>query len=119
VTRAILGAIIAMACVGCTGGGGRINLTGRDLCWPDSQPRLATLMSGELKLGIYPWYLDTPEGETFQIDFAGPTLNSSADAVLDSNGNNIGNDGEMVTIFGGLDAKGIILVCAIDERHPA
>lgn len=109
-------ALVLVLEAGCTAGG-HINLTGRDLCWPDSAPRLATLMRGDLELGVYPWHLDTPEGEIFQIDFAGLTLNSTADSVLDSSGRNVGNDGESVTIFGGLDENGVIVVCSIEERH--
>ena len=111
-------AVVTLFSAGCaTAEGGRINMTGRDLCWPSSERRLATLMRGELDLGVYPWYLKTPEGEDFQIDFAGISLNSTGDAVLDSSGNNLGNDGELVTVFAGYGSDEILLVCAIEERH--
>ncbi len=97
--------------------GARINLTGRDLCWPSNEPRMAASMYGRLDLGVYPWYLDTPEGEVFQIDFAGLSLNTTGDAIVDASGNNLGNDGEMVTVFAGYGSDEILLVCAIEERH--
>ena len=109
--------IASVLAAGCAGAdGARINLTGRDLCWPSGE-RMAASMYGRLDLGVYPWYLDTPEGEVFQIDFAGIKLNSTADAVVDSNGNTLGKDGELVTVFAGYGSDDILLVCAIDERH--
>jgi hypothetical protein len=79
---------------------------------------MATLMKGRLELGTFPWHLDTPEGEVFDIDLAGMTLNDDATAIEDANGNVVANEGEMVTVFAGFGSDGVLLVCAIDERHP-
>src|SRR5688572_28821174 len=108
--------MVLLGCELASASDGRINLTGRDLCWPASSPRNAALMMGRLDLGTYPWFLNTPDGVQFQIDFAGPTLNSSGDTVLNGDGVEVGRDGEMVTVFGGYASDEILLVCSIDER---
>ena len=78
---------------------------------------MATLMKGRLELGPYPWHLATSEGERFDIDFRGLSLDAGSTAILDANGRTVATEGELVTVFGGLDSNGVILICAIDERH--
>jgi hypothetical protein len=73
-------------------------------------------MTGRLELGAFPWHLDT-EGEVFDIDLAGLTLNDTATAVEDASGNVVAKEGEMVTVFAGLGEDGVLLVCDIEERH--
>jgi hypothetical protein len=94
-------------------------LGGREKCWSEADPRLATLMLGTLKLGAYPWSLDTPEGEVFAIDFAGPRMDATGTKLLDASGAEIAREGESVTVFGGLGSDGGIMVCGIEERHAA
>jgi hypothetical protein len=113
-------AVLAVAAIvsACSFAAPEINLIGgRDKCWSKAEPRMATLMRGRLDLGPYPWALDTPEGEVFDIDFSGPRLDDTKTKLLDASGREIGREGELVTVFGGLGADGVIMVCGIEERH--
>jgi hypothetical protein len=99
---------------------GSVNLLGgREKCWDDSQPRMAASFTGRFELGAYPWTLEIPDDEDFQVDFAGLTLNDTATAVEDMSGRTVANEGELVTVFGGYGSDGVFLVCAIEERHAA
>ena len=82
-----LAILVALPLLGCSAVKPNL-LGGREKCWSDVEPRMATLMKGELELGGSPWHLATPEGE-------------------------------LVTVFGGMDSAGVILVCGIEERHTA
>ena len=118
-TALVVAGLAVAACSGAAAEGGRINLTGRDLCGPSTENRLAASMMGQLELGPYPWTLMTPEGEPFTLDFRGLTINAGANALVDGSGTTLANEGEMVTVFGGYGSDEILLVCSIDERHPA
>jgi hypothetical protein len=112
-------AVIALL-AGCSFAAPSLNLLGgREKCWSEAEPRLATMMLGKLELGAYPWSLDTPEGEVFAIDFAGPRLDPTGTQLLDASGHEIAREGETVSVFGGLGADGVIMVCGIEERHAA
>src|SRR5688572_8473285 len=115
--RVGVGLLLAAFVCACSVAGSVNLLGGREKCWSDSQPRMATLMNGRLELGTFPWHLDTPEGEIFDIDLAGLTLNDTATSIEDVNGNVLANEGEMVTVFAGLGSDGVLLVCGIEERH--
>jgi hypothetical protein len=117
---AISGLAVGAILAGCSFAAPSLNLLGgREKCWSEAEPRLATVMKGRLELGAYPWSLDTPEGEVFGIDFAGPRLDATGTQLLDASGNKIADEGEMVTVFGGLGSDGVIMVCGIEERHAA
>jgi hypothetical protein len=108
--------ILAFVIAGCSGSPNLLG--GRERCWPEGDTRLATLMKGRLELGAFPWQLDTPEGESFALEFAGPRLDPTATSLVDATGRTVATEGEMVTLFGGLGSDGVIVVCAIEERHP-
>ena len=113
-------AVAVTSLAACAGLSSSVNLLGgREKCWSDVEPHMATLMKGELELGAFPWHLATPEGETFEIDFAGVSLDSTSTKVVSADGRTLATEGELVTVFGGLDATGVILVCGIEERHTA
>jgi hypothetical protein len=110
--------LLAAATIGgCALTGG--TLGGRETCWPEEQPRMASLMKGTLTLGVEGPYLATPEGEElplllprFDLAQAGPKT-----ALTDPGGGGIvAIDGELVTLFGGIGADGAMFVCAVEER---
>ncbi len=77
-------------------------------------------MRGTLHLDVTHSTLVTPEGETLAVDFPFLVVNVAPEGALkDSSGQVVANDGELVTLFGGLGSDGSMVVCAVEERHPA
>jgi hypothetical protein len=96
-------------------------LGGREKCWGESDPRMATLMKGRLDLapGSERGTLATPEGTDFEIQFPFMTVEPGTDMpVLVDRGRTVAINGETVTVFGGLGSDGVIVVCAVEERFP-
>ena len=93
-------------------------LGGREKCWDESEPRLASLMKGRLELNPAGSTLATPEGDLLSITFPRLIVRSytTGRAVVDGNGAAVASNGELVTVFGGL-GDGSMVVCAIEERH--
>ena len=113
-----LSLVIAFVAGGCALTGG--TLGGRQECWSEAEPRIASLMRGRLELDPVRSTLATPEGERLPLRFAGLTVRSDTTGTVvavDGNGSTVAADGEDVTVFGGLDSDGSMLACAIEERH--
>ena len=93
-------------------------LGGRTTCWPEGEPRIASLMKGTVVIDAAGARLDTPEGEVLILlappggqvrpDLAPPT-------ILDAQGGNVVNDGDRATLFGGLGADASMVVCGIES----
>jgi hypothetical protein len=84
-------------------------LGGREKCWGESDPRMATLMKGRLDLapGSGGGTLVTPEGTDFETQFPFMTVESGIDPpVLVDGGRTVSISGETVTVFGGLGSDG-------------
>jgi hypothetical protein len=98
-------------------------LGGRERCWGNEDPRLATLMKGTLDLrnAEATHILDTPEGDEFLVTFPFMSVQpgESGLILIDDDRGTVATDGELVTVFGGLGGDGVIVVCAIEERHPS
>ena len=112
----VLAIAIALAAASCAITGG--TLGGRVTCWPGEQ-RVPSLMKGVLTFGVEGPYLATPEGDElplllnrFDLAQVGSTT-----ALSDPGGGGIvAADGDTVTLFGGLGARGSMYVCAVEER---
>ena len=110
-------ALAASTLAGCGLTGG--TLGGREKCWPEETPRLASFMKGRLTFGVEGPYLATPEGDElplllprFDLAQVGPNT-----ALADPAGGGIvAVEGELVTLFGGLGADGAMFVCGVEER---
>jgi hypothetical protein len=119
IVGARLGALaLAGLFAGCAITGGALG--GRSKCWDQSEPRLPSLMKGNLELGQARSILATPEGDQLVITFATMVVRTDESAhlaVFDGDGATVASDGELVTVFGGL-GDGDMVVCAIEERYP-
>jgi hypothetical protein len=93
-------------------------LGGRQKCWPQTETRLASLMKGWIELDTKPPVMHTPEGEDFSLSFPFLAIKSTSDGpVLTDGGITVAGNGELVTVFGGVDSNASIAVCAIEEHH--
>jgi hypothetical protein len=75
-------------------------------------------MKGTLALDPGGSALNTPEGERLTLLFATMRVSSAAngDVLVAGNGSTVANDGELVTLWGGLGADETMLVCAVEQR---
>jgi hypothetical protein len=93
-------------------------LGGREKCWSDSDPHAATLMKGWVELDTDPPVMHTAEGEDFSLEFPFMTVRSTDHGPDLTDGNvTVAENGELITVFGGLSADGSIAVCAVEEHH--
>jgi hypothetical protein len=114
IRKALLGAVLlcAMACA-------EPNLLGgREKCWSDSDPHAATLMKGWVELDTDPPVMHTAEGVDFPLEFPFMTVRSTDHGPDLTDGNlTVAENGELITVFGGLSVDGSIAVCAVEEHH--
>jgi hypothetical protein len=93
-------------------------LGGREKCWSESDPHAATLMKGWVELDTDPPVMHTPEGEDFSLEFPFLAIRSTDHGPeLTDDGATVAENGELITVFGGLGSDGAIAVCAVEERH--
>lgn len=93
-------------------------LGGREKCWSDSDPHAATLMKGWVELDTDPPVMHTADGEDFPLEFPFMTVRSTdRGPELFDGGVAVAGNGELITVFGGLDSDGSIAVCAVEEHH--
>ena len=92
---------------------------GREGCWDEGGGRVASLVTGTLRIGDGPPHLDTAEGDAVSLLLNRYDLNASGPVVRlsDPGAGEVAADGEQVTLFGGVGADGALYVCAVDERH--
>ena len=114
-------ALLVAAILGVGGCGLSGNLLGgREPCWGE-EPRAASLWRGVFAMDDFGVRLETPEGEAIPLlpgalqmrvgkDFTGEIV--AGERVL-------AREGDDVTLFGGMGADGALVVCALEEIHPA
>lgn len=115
--RAAMVAVVASVVAGCAGAEPNL-LGGREKCWSHSDVRLASLMKGWLDLDADPPAMHTPEDEDLSLTFPFMTLKKTANGpVLMDGATAVAQNGELVTVFGGLGSDASMTVCAIEEHH--
>ena len=109
---------LALVAGACTAGDVSV-FGGREGCWDEGDQRVASVVTGTLRIGDGPPHLDTPEGEAVSLLLNRYDLNTSGPVVRlsDPGAGEVAADGEQVTLFGGRGADGALYVCAVDERH--
>jgi len=109
---------LALVVGACTAGDVSV-LGGREGCWDEGGGRVASLVTGTLRIGDGPPHLDTAEGDAVSLLLNRYDLNASGPVVRlsDPGAGEVAADGEQVTLFGGVGADGALYVCAVDERH--
>jgi hypothetical protein len=71
-----------------------------------------------VELDTDPPVMHTPEGEDFALEFPFLAIRSTDHGPeLTDSGVTVSQNGELITVFGGLDADGTIAVCAVEEHH--
>ena len=107
----LMAGALALSTVACSG---QINtLGGRQKCWNESEKRLASLMRGTLDLEPANPTLNTPQGDHLTLYFSGVHLSGST--LVDANGKAVANDGQLVTLFGGLGSDESMIVCDVEK----
>jgi hypothetical protein len=103
--------------VGCALAGG--TLGGREKCWPEDPPRGASIWRGILRIDARGGRLDTPEGDV--IPLIPGTLRTQVGGggagELVRGNDVVARTGADVTLFGGMDSDGRLVVCGVEEIH--
>ena len=117
--RTLLAALLLAAVAGACTAGDVSFFGGREGCWDEGEGRVASLVTGTLRISDGPPHLDTPEGDAVSLLLNRYDLNASGPVVRlsDPGAGEVAADGEQVTLFGGRGADGALYVCAVDERH--
>ena len=113
--------LVGVSLTGCALAGDNL-LGGRQKCWSDSEPHSAALFDGRLELSTSSGggILHTSDGTDFETEFPFMVVKSEGGStVLVDHGTTVAASGDTVTLFGGVGARGVFVVCAIEERHPA
>ncbi len=112
-------AVVLVAIGGCSIAGG--TLGGRETCWAESDPRMASLWWGILEIDAAGARLRTPEGDVVPLLPGGLMSRMGADATgeLVAGDRVVARAGDDVTLFGGAGSDGVLVVCAVEERHSA
>jgi hypothetical protein len=121
VGRLTLGCLLAVVLItagGCSLSGGNL-LGGREICWPESDQRAASVWRGILRIDDTGSWLDTPEGEAIYLSPGALTTRINADGVgeLVAGDQVVAEAGDDVTLFGGAGADGALVVCAVEEMR--
>ena len=110
---------IALVASGCSLTSG--TLGGREKCWPAGDQRAPSLWRGILRIDESGGRLETPEGDVI------PLLPGALELRVADGGNGdlvrgsdvVARAGDDVTLFGGAGADGALVVCGVEEVHPA
>ena len=96
-------------------------LGGREKCWPESDPRGASLWRGVLRIDATGGQLATPEGDVIRLlpGTLATRVGDGAVGELVHGANVVARAGDEVTLFGGMGSDGALVVCGIEEVHPA
>jgi hypothetical protein len=108
-----------LSAVGCSLGSG--TLGGRERCWPEGDPRAASLWRGTLRIDATSGRLETPEGEVIPLKpgALATRVGNRGLGELVRGGEVVARSGDDVTLFGGAGSDGALLVCAVEEIHSA
>jgi hypothetical protein len=112
---------LAFALLGTAGCSLNVNtLGGREKCWQDSPPRAASLWRGILRIDASGGRLETPEGDVIPLLPGTLTTRiSTGVGELVRGSDVVAKAGDDVTLFGGAGSDGGLVVCAVEEFHPA
>lgn len=94
-------------------------LGGREKCWPEGEPRAASLWRGILRIDAAGARLDTPEGDVIPL-LPGALATRIADdgsGELVHGTDVVASAGDDVTLFGGAGSDGALVMCAVEEMH--
>ena len=94
-------------------------LGGRERCWPESDPRMASIWRGILRIDATGGELATPEGDVIPL-LPGALQTRVADGgvgQLVRGSDVVATNGQDVTLFGGAGADGALVVCGVEEVH--
>jgi hypothetical protein len=103
--------------VGCSLGGG--TLGGREECWPEGDPRAASLWRGILRIDASGGRIETPEGDVIPLLPGALQTRVGAAGIgeLIRGADVVAKAGDDVTLFGGAGADGALVVCAVEAIH--
>jgi hypothetical protein len=106
-----------LGAVGCSLASG--TLGGRDKCWPDDEPRAASLWRGTLRIDAFGGRLETPEGDVIPLipGVLATRVGDSGVGELVRGSDVVARAGDDVTLFGGAGSDGALVVCAVEEAH--
>ena len=106
-----------LASAGCSLASG--TLGGREKCWPEGDPRMASIWRGILRIDAFGGRLDTPEGDVipFMPGALGTRVGESGVGDLVRGSDVVARAGDDVTLFGGAGSDGALVVCAVEEAH--
>ena len=112
---------LAFALLGTAGCSLNVNaLGGREKCWPERPPRAASLWRGILRIAASGGRLETPEGDVIPLLPGTLTTRiSTGVGELVRGSDVVAKAGDDVTLFGGAGSDGGLVVCAVEEFHPA
>ena len=112
-------ALVVLSAAQCTLGSG--TLGGREKCWPEGEPRAASIWRGVLRIDMNGGYLDTPEGDVIPLRPGTLATRVRDDGVgeLIRGDEVVARAGDDLTLFGGAGADGALVVCGIEESHAA
>lgn len=118
----LLAAAVALTVIvaGCSLTGGGNLLGGRERCWPQDPPRLASTWRGILTMDENGFRIITPEGETIWLIAGSIVFNwtpGSVGELVDGSGNVLARAGQDITLFGGAGADGGLVLCGLEEVH--
>lgn len=114
---AVLLTVAALMTGGCSLAGG--TLGGRDKCWPESDPRMASIWRGTLRIDASGSELDTPEGDVIPLLPGALQMRVGDGGVgqLVRGSDVVATAGQDVTLFGGAGGDGALVVCRVEEIH--
>ncbi len=94
-------------------------LGGREKCWPESDPRAASLWRGTLRIDASGSWLDTPEGEAIPLipGSVATRVGDDGTGELIRGSDVVATHGDDVTLFGGAGSDGALMVCGVEELH--
>ena len=112
-------AVALLATVGCSLAGG--TLGGREKCWAETDKRAPSLWRGTLEIDASGARLQTPEGDVIPLLPGALTarIGASGAGELVKGAQVAAKAGDDVTLFGGGGSDGALVVCSVEEIHPA